>query len=125
VPSPSGRISPAATSSRYLLDGAIAAFGHIEILVNNAAIAPLTPIAQATEEQINAGLDVNVKGTVFGCQLAAERRGRRTDRQHLKLHDGPGASRLPHLRHDQRGDRAAHEDPVVGRALDWAAPVRA
>ena len=73
VPSASGRISPAATSSRYLLDGAIAAFGHIEILVNNAAIAPLTPIAQATEEQINAVLDVNVKGTVFGCQLAAER----------------------------------------------------
>jgi 3-oxoacyl-[acyl-carrier protein] reductase len=32
----------------------------------------MTPIVEATEEQIDTVFDVNVKGTLFGCQLAAE-----------------------------------------------------
>jgi 3-oxoacyl-[acyl-carrier protein] reductase len=49
------------------------AFGKINILVNNAAVAPLTPIEDATDEQIEAVLAVNIKGTLYGCQLAAQR----------------------------------------------------
>ncbi|MGA2928956.1 MAG: SDR family oxidoreductase [Solirubrobacteraceae bacterium] len=47
-------------------------YGHIDILVNNAAVATLVPVADATETQIDTVLNVNVKGTVFGCQLAAQ-----------------------------------------------------
>lgn len=56
-----------------LFDSADSRFGHVDILVNNAAFAPLTPIADATDEQIDAALAVNVKGTLYGCQLAATR----------------------------------------------------
>jgi 3-oxoacyl-[acyl-carrier protein] reductase len=47
-------------------------FGRIDILVNNAAIALLRPIAEATEREINTVLAVNVKGMLWGCQLAVE-----------------------------------------------------
>jgi 3-oxoacyl-[acyl-carrier protein] reductase len=47
-------------------------YGRVDILVNNAAVAVLTPVAKATEEQIDTVLSVNVKGTLFGCQLAAQ-----------------------------------------------------
>jgi 3-oxoacyl-[acyl-carrier protein] reductase len=56
-----------------LFDRAKEAFGKIDILVNNAAVAPLTPIEDATDEQIEAVLAVNIKGTLYGCQLAAQR----------------------------------------------------
>jgi 3-oxoacyl-[acyl-carrier protein] reductase len=56
-----------------LFDRAGQAFGRVDVLVNNAAVAPLTPIAEASDEQIGAVLAVNVKGTLYGCQLAAER----------------------------------------------------
>jgi 3-oxoacyl-[acyl-carrier protein] reductase len=56
-----------------LFAGAADRFGQVDILVNNAAVAILTPIVEATEEQVDTVLNVNVKGTVFGCQLAAER----------------------------------------------------
>lgn len=57
----------------HLFDAATANYGRVDALVNNAAAAILTPIAQATEQQINTVLNVNVKGTLYGCQLAAER----------------------------------------------------
>jgi 3-oxoacyl-[acyl-carrier protein] reductase len=48
------------------------AFGHVDILVNNAAVAPIKPLADVTETDIDQVLAVNVKGTLFGCQLAIE-----------------------------------------------------
>jgi 3-oxoacyl-[acyl-carrier protein] reductase len=56
-----------------LFDRASEAFGKIDILVNNAAVAPLTSIADASDEQIEAVVAVNIKGTLYGCQLAAQR----------------------------------------------------
>jgi 3-oxoacyl-[acyl-carrier protein] reductase len=47
-------------------------YGHVDILVNNAAVAILAPIVDAAEDQIDTVLNVNVKGTLFGCQLAAQ-----------------------------------------------------
>jgi 3-oxoacyl-[acyl-carrier protein] reductase len=48
-------------------------FGKVDVLVNNAAVAPLTAIEEATDEQIEAVVAVNIKGTLYGCQLAAQR----------------------------------------------------
>ncbi len=63
-------------SQREQIDRLFAAasdrYGHIDILVNNAAVATLVSVADATETQIDTVLNVNVKGTVFGCQLAAQ-----------------------------------------------------
>jgi 3-oxoacyl-[acyl-carrier protein] reductase len=48
-------------------------FGKVDILINNAAVAPLTRIEDASDEQIEAVLAVNIKGTLYCCQLAAQR----------------------------------------------------
>jgi 3-oxoacyl-[acyl-carrier protein] reductase len=54
-----------------LFDRTLATFGRVNVLVNNAAIAPIKPFLEVTESDIDAVLAVNVKGMLFGCQLAA------------------------------------------------------
>ena len=46
-------------------------FGRIDILVNNAGIAPENPAENVREEDFDATLAVNLKGTFFACQAAA------------------------------------------------------
>ena len=53
-----------------LFDATVARFGHVDVLVNNAAVAPLRPVAEASEQDIDTVLAVNVKGLLWGCQLA-------------------------------------------------------
>ncbi len=55
-----------------LFDAAIANFGGIDILVNNAVMPVLKPIAEVTEDEFDAMFNVNVKGVFFACQLAAK-----------------------------------------------------
>jgi 3alpha(or 20beta)-hydroxysteroid dehydrogenase len=45
-----------------------AAFGPIDVLVNNAGIMPLAPLFEATVEQFEAAFAVNVVGTFLGMQ---------------------------------------------------------
>lgn len=48
-------------------------YGRLDVLVNNAGVAPLVrqDILQMTEESFDRVLDINLKGTMFMCQLAA------------------------------------------------------
>jgi 3-oxoacyl-[acyl-carrier protein] reductase len=55
-----------------LFSGALGRFGRVDILVNNAAVALLKPVAEASERDIDTVLSVNVKGLLWGCQLAIE-----------------------------------------------------
>ena len=48
-----------------LAGAVIDAFGTVDILVNNAGIYIRSPIEEATEEQWNAQIDLNLKGTYF------------------------------------------------------------
>jgi len=54
-------------------------YGHVDILVNNAAVAILALIVDAAEDQIDTVLNVNVKGTLFWlpARRAAPRDGGR------------------------------------------------
>ena len=45
-------------------------FGHLDILVNNAGIAPTNPAELVTEQDFDATLAVNLKGTFFASQFA-------------------------------------------------------
>ncbi len=58
-----GQIQPA-------VDAAVAHFGRLDILVNNAGIAPQNPAEDVTEEDFDATLAVNLKGTFFTSQAA-------------------------------------------------------
>ena len=51
-------------------------FGRIDILVNNAGILSTQPIAEVTEASFDELFAVNVKGTFFACQQAAQRMAR-------------------------------------------------
>jgi 3-oxoacyl-[acyl-carrier protein] reductase len=47
-------------------------FGRLDILFNNAGV-PMswTPVSEITEEQYARIMDVNLKGTIFGCKYGA------------------------------------------------------
>jgi len=46
------------------------ALGGFDVIVNNAGVAPSTPIADITEEVIDRVYNVNVKGVIWGMQAA-------------------------------------------------------
>ncbi|MBM3572387.1 MAG: SDR family oxidoreductase [Alphaproteobacteria bacterium] len=56
---------------RSAMDGAISAFGRIDILVNNAAVFVLKGL-EATPEEWRRSLDVNVIGSALCARYAAE-----------------------------------------------------
>jgi 3-oxoacyl-[acyl-carrier protein] reductase len=62
-----------AADRRKLCDGSFAAFGRIDLLVNNAGIAPpvRADILEATEASFDAVINTNLKGPYFLTQLIA------------------------------------------------------
>ena len=61
-------------------------FGQIDILVNNAGIAPENPAENVREEDFDATLAVNLKGTFFASQAVG--------RQMIRKRSGrPGSAR--------------------------------
>ena len=56
-------------------------FGGVDILVNNAAMTPTTPVMEITPEEFDQVVAVNQRGTFLGCQVfgahfAAQKYGR-------------------------------------------------
>jgi NAD(P)-dependent dehydrogenase (short-subunit alcohol dehydrogenase family) len=55
---------------RQAVEDTVHHFGRIDILVNNAGIAPENPAENVREEDFDATLAVNLKGTFFASQAA-------------------------------------------------------
>jgi NAD(P)-dependent dehydrogenase (short-subunit alcohol dehydrogenase family) len=55
-----------------LRDAVLAEFGRVDILVNCAGRTRRTPTLEVTEAEWNAILDVNLTGTLRGCQVFGE-----------------------------------------------------
>ena len=95
-----GQIGPA-------VDAAVGRFGRLDILVNNAGIAPRNPAEDVREEDLNATLAVNLKGTFLASQAAGRVMIRQRGRPHVHPHPGHRASpvrpAVPRRRH--RADR--------------------
>lgn len=51
--------------------------GGFDVIVNNAGIAPSTPIDEITEEVIDNVYNINVKGVIWGIQAAVKALKRR------------------------------------------------
>jgi glucose 1-dehydrogenase len=49
----------------------VEAFGHLDVMVNNAGIETRTSILDTTEEQYQRVMDINLKSAFFGTQIAA------------------------------------------------------
>ena len=55
---------------RAVVEGAAAALGGLDVLVNNAGVADLVPVPLADEAAVDAMLDVNVKGLLYCTRFA-------------------------------------------------------
>jgi 3-oxoacyl-[acyl-carrier protein] reductase len=58
---------------RQMFDAAVAAFGGIDVLVNNAGIMALAPIAETDDASFDRHIAVNLKGTFNTLREAAKR----------------------------------------------------
>lgn len=61
------------TAAAALVDAAMEAFGRLDVLVNNAGITRDGLLARMKDEDFDAVLDVNLKGTFNCCRAAAQR----------------------------------------------------
>ena len=55
-----------------LIDAAVAQYGRIDVMVNNAGVETRTSVLDTTPEQYDRVLDVNLRGVFFATQYAAK-----------------------------------------------------
>ena len=55
-----------------LIQAAVARFGRIDVMVNNAGVETRTSVLDTTEEQYDRVLAINLKSAFFGTQFAAK-----------------------------------------------------
>ena len=55
-----------------LIDAAVARFGRVDIMINNAGVETRTSILETTEAQYEKVLEINLKSAFFGTQIAAK-----------------------------------------------------
>lgn len=60
-------------SFEAFLDTVAATIGPVDVIVNNAGIMPITPFGEESLESIQRQLDINVRGVMWGSQLAIKR----------------------------------------------------
>ena len=68
-----GRVIVSAEDRKRLLDNTLEAFGRVDILVNDAGVAPVSrdDILKMSEESYDRVMDINTKGNMFMTQLVA------------------------------------------------------
>ena len=64
-----GNVSETA-GAQAVIDGAVAKFGHIDVLVNNAGVAEFAPIENVDEAHFDRQFDINVRGTLLTTKSA-------------------------------------------------------
>lgn len=48
------------------VDAVVADFGRIDVIINNAGVMPIRPMAEVNTDEWDAMIDVNIKGTLYG-----------------------------------------------------------
>ena len=66
------------------LDALVAAAGHLDIMVNNAAVRSPMRMHETTDEQWDSVMDVNAKGVFMGCRAAVTRMLKQKPREEVR-----------------------------------------
>jgi 3-oxoacyl-[acyl-carrier protein] reductase len=69
-----GDVSTAA-GAQSVIDGAIRAYGHLDVLVNNSGVYEFAAIEDVTEAQFHRHFNVNVLGVLLATQAASKHLG--------------------------------------------------
>jgi NAD(P)-dependent dehydrogenase (short-subunit alcohol dehydrogenase family) len=80
---------------RRAVDDTAAHFGRLDILVNNAGIAPENPAEKVREDDFDLTLRVNLKGTFFTSQAAAQVMIRQKGGRIINMGSQAGFAALP------------------------------
>ncbi len=57
-------------SVQVFVDTALARWGHIDVMINNAGVMPLSPMAELKVEEWELTVNVNIKGVLYGIYAA-------------------------------------------------------
>ena len=57
----------------HLVEQAVAEFGHLDVMVNNAGITDIQPAEEFDPDEWRRVIDVDLNGVFFGAQVAADR----------------------------------------------------
>jgi 3-oxoacyl-[acyl-carrier protein] reductase len=57
----------------WLFEETIAVLGGVDVLINNAGVLQMTPIAEFDDEAIDRLIDINLKGSLYAMREAANR----------------------------------------------------
>ncbi len=77
------------------VDETVKEFGRIDILVNNAGIAPENPAEKVREEDFDATVAINLKGTFFASQAAGRAMIRQKSGTIINMSSQAGFAALP------------------------------
>ena len=55
---------------KIVVDAVIADFGRLDVIINNAGLMPIRPMAEVNTDEWDAMIDVNLKGTLYGIAAA-------------------------------------------------------